>query len=402
MSAGHDDIIIVGAGLAGVRTAQTLRDLGHTGRIRLYSEETEPPYDRPPLSKGFLTGSRGDEAIRFQAPGDYVDQRIELVLGAHATALDPRSRTLGFADGTETGYGRLVVATGARPRELPVLPASTAVHYLRTAADARRLGAALGPGRRVTVVGGGFIGLEVACAALSLGGSVTVLEVAALPLAGVVGATAARWVCDWHLARGMTFRTGVTVTGAYETAGAQVLRLDDGSEVVADVVVVGVGVVRDTEWLSAAGLEVHHGLVCDRTGRTGTRDVFGTGDVMCLHDDAGCRLLGHWTAAADSAARVAEAVVLGDVGGGVEAAEDDGFFWSDQGSLRLQFAGHIGADVEITVVGDGRGGDAVVVHYKSRGRLAGVFAANSPRAFLRGRAALRSAGAIRTTERSTL
>jgi 3-phenylpropionate/trans-cinnamate dioxygenase ferredoxin reductase subunit len=394
--AGQQEIVIAGAGLAGVRTAQALRDLGHTGPIRLFSEENEHPYDRPPLSKGFLAGTRGEESIRLQDPGDYAAQGIELVLGTCVVGVDPRSGTLGLADGTETRYDRLVVATGARPRPLEVLPASPSVHYLRTAADARRLAAALVPERRVAVIGGGFIGLEVASAAVSLGGTVTVVEMAALPLAGVVGTGPAQWLRSWHAARGVGFRCGVTVADSSPQAGTQRLLLDDGSEVVADVVVVGVGVIRETEWLASAGLDVHHGLVCDPAGRTSRPGIVGAGDVVCLHDEAGCRPIAHWTAAADSATRAAEALVRSEP----SLPADDGFFWSDQADLRLQFAGRAEPGSVITVAAGSLDAAAFVVHYTTDGRLTGVFAANSPREFLRGRIALRSARA-RTPKEST-
>ncbi|MFD5747271.1 NAD(P)/FAD-dependent oxidoreductase [Streptomyces sp. NPDC127033] len=421
MSAGRRGTVIAGAGLAGVRTAQTLRDLGYEGRIRLFSEESELPYDRPPLSKAYLTGRRGGEAIRFEDRLDaYTARGIELVLGKRVVAADLSAGTVGLADGSEAGFDRLVVATGSRPREPAALPPSPTVHYLRTAADSRRLAGALTAGRRVVLVGGGFIGLEVACAARALGCEVTVVEAVALPLATAVGEEPARRLMSWHTARGIAFRCGVTVRSASAAAGARILRLDDGSQVTADVVVVGVGVVRDTGWLSTAGLGIHHGLVCDHDGRASDPAVFGVGDVVCRHDgtrsdgtgrsgetgergetggSGACRPIGHWTAAADSAVRVAGTIT----GGAPAPVQDDGFFWSDQGDLRLQFAGYSGPGSEAAVVSGALDADAFVVHYTDRGRLTGVFAANSPREFLRGRMALRSAsgaGLARTAEGS--
>ena len=387
MSRGQRGIVIASAGLAGVRTAEKLRDLGYPGRIRLLSEEEEHPYDRPPLSKDFLVGKRGEETIRLSPPGQYAAQGIELELGTRVTGVDPRSGTLGLADGTEVGYQQLVVATGARPRPLEALPASAAVHYLRTADDARRLAAALTPGARVAVIGAGFIGLEVASAALSLGGTATVVEMAALPLAGVVGTGPARWLRSWHAARGVEFRCGVTVMDGRDLGGVQRLQLSDGTAVVADVVVVGVGVIRETGWLSSAGLDVHLGLVCDPAGRTGRPGILGVGDVVCRHDETGCRPIAHWTAASNSAARAAEALVRGEPA----TVADDGFFWSDQADLRLQFAGRAEEDSVITVTEGSLSGDAFVLRYATCGRLTGVFAANSPRGFLRARMDLRSA-----------
>jgi 3-phenylpropionate/trans-cinnamate dioxygenase ferredoxin reductase subunit len=381
-------IVIAGAGLAGVRTAKKLRDLRYTGRIRLLSEEDEHPYDRPPLSKGFLLGQRSEETIRLSAPEQYAAQGIELELGTQVTGVDPRSGTLGLADGTEVGYQQLVVATGARPRPLDALPPSPAVHYLRTADDARRLAAALTPGARVAVIGGGFIGLEVAAAALSLGCTAAVVEMAELPLAGIVGTGPAQWLRSWHAARGVDFRCGVTVTDCRDLGGARRLRLSDGTAVVADVVVVGVGVIRETGWLSSAGLDVHLGLVCDPSGRTSLPGILGVGDVVCRHDETGCRPIAHWTAASDSAIRAAEALVRGEPA----TVADDGFFWSDQVDLRLQFAGRADPDSVTTLTEGSLEGDAFVLRYTTCGRLTGVFAANSPRGFLRARMDLRSAG----------
>jgi 3-phenylpropionate/trans-cinnamate dioxygenase ferredoxin reductase subunit len=389
MSTGDRGVVIAGGGLAGVRTAQTLRRLGYDGRIRLLSEEDEYPYDRPPLSKGFLTGKGDAEAIRLRGPGDYADDGIELLLRTRATGVDPRSRTLSVADGTELGYDWLVVATGAASRQLPALPPAPDVHYLRTADDARCLRRALLPGRRVAVVGGGFIGLEVAAAAVALGCAVSVVEMGSLPLAQVIGPLAAQWLLSWHSERGVHFRCGSPVSGSSREAAGRRLLLADGSHVEADVVVVGAGITRETGWLAAAGLAVHHGLVCDAAGRASLPAILGAGDIACLHGAGGCQPVAHWTAAGESAARAAATIARGEA----EHTPDDGFFWSDQGSLRLQFAGHAGPDsVASLATGDFDGG-SFVVHYATGRRMTGVFAVNSPRDFLRGRLALRSAGA---------
>jgi 3-phenylpropionate/trans-cinnamate dioxygenase ferredoxin reductase component len=392
MSPGGHGVVIAGAGLAGVRTAQALRRLGYDGRIRLLSDENEYPYDRPPLSKDFLTGKKDAEAIRLRGAGEYGDDGIDLMLRTRATGVDPRSRTLRVADGTELGYDWLVVATGARPRVLPALPPGPDVHYLRTADDARRLSRALLPGRRVAVVGGGFIGLEVAAAATSLGCAVSVVEMAGLPLAGVIGPLAAQWLLSWHSERTVRFYCGCPVSGSSRASGARRLLLGDGSHVDADVVVVGAGIARETDWLTAAGLEVHHGLVCDLAGRASLPGILGAGDIACLHAADGCRPAGHWTAAGESAARAARTIARG----GAEQpttgqATDDGFFWSDQGSLRLQFAGQAGPGAAASLAAGSFDGGAFVVHYVTDGRMTGVFAANSPREFLRARIALRAA-----------
>ncbi|MEV4357910.1 FAD-dependent oxidoreductase [Nonomuraea sp. NPDC049625] len=385
MSGPH--VVIAGGGLAAVRTAQALRDLGHRGRVTLVSEESDEPYDRPPLSKECLLGTRGADDIRLAAPDEYARQDIRLVLGRAVVGLNLCTRTLTLTDGGEIGYDRLVVATGARPRRLPSLPDSGRVHYLRTAADSRRLAGALTDGARVAVIGAGFVGLEVACAARMRGCRVTVVEAAAQPMAPIIGAGPAAWLRRRHSERGLEFRCGTTVDESEERPDALVLFLGDGTVVETDVVVVGVGIVRDTAWLADAGLETHHGLVCDETGRTSAADVFGAGDVVCRHTAGQCRPIGHWTAASDSAAKVA-AALLGVPPAGLD---EDGFFWSDQADLRLQFAGAASPTATATVVSGDFDSGRFVVHYTDGDRLTGVFAANAPRDFLRGRLALRSA-----------
>jgi 3-phenylpropionate/trans-cinnamate dioxygenase ferredoxin reductase subunit len=382
-------IVIVGGGLAGVRTAKSLRDLGHAGGLRVLSSESEPPYDRPPLSKGFLLGDLTEESIQLMEPAELDERGIELNLDAKVVGADLGTKSLALEDGTEVNYGRLVIATGADSRPLELLPPSRRVHYLRSAADARRLRTALTATSRVAVVGAGFIGLEVAASARSIGCAVQVVELASLPLAGVIGDQPARWLQSWHAARGIEFHCGVTVEHARDSDTAQLLELSDGSRLEVDVVVVGVGVTRATEWLADAGLPVHHGLVCDDAGRTTNRDVFGVGDVVCRHDPhGGCRPVEHWTAASDSAARTAAAILGTDP----PTAQEDGFFWSDQADLKLQFAGRVTPEAATTVVKGNFDENAFVAHYTVGERLAAAFAANSPRDFLRSRVALRSAG----------
>lgn len=382
------EIVIVGGGLAAVRTAKSLRDLGHTGGLRVLSAEPEPPYDRPPLSKGFLLGDLTEDSIQLMEPAEFHERGIELSLDAQVVGADLATKTLALQDGTEAGYDRLVIATGAGSRPLDLLPSSLRVHYLRSAADARTLRTALTASSRVAVVGAGFIGLEVAASARSLGCPVQVIELAPLPLASVIGEQPARWLQSWHAARGIEFHCGVTVERTSCSGNAQLLQLSDGSQLEVDVVVVGVGVMRVTDWLADAGLSVHHGLVCDDAGRTSNPDVFGVGDVVCRHGANGhCRPVEHWTAASDSAARTAAAILDADP----PAAPEDGFFWSDQADLKLQFAGRAAPEAVTTVVKGSLDEDAFVAHYTVGEQLVAVFAANSPRDFLRGRVALRSA-----------
>ncbi len=381
-------IVIVGGGLAAVRTAQSVRDLGHRGEVRILSAETEPPYDRPPLSKEYLLDALPDDAIRLLDPSYYHSLEIGLELGRPVIALDTVAHTVTVAGGPVVPYDRLVIATGAQARPLDVVAGREAAFPLRTAADARRLAAVLREGRRIAVIGGGFIGLEIAATARARGCAVTVIEAQPAPLLGAVGPQVAGWLQSRHTAHGVEFRCGVTVTAAGTAPdGGERLKLADGSVVDADAVVVGVGVVRDVGWLAEAGLDVADGLVCDPAGRTSTPDVFGAGDIVCHRTERGRVPIAHWTTAGNSARRAAHTLL------GLPAPElpDDGFFWSDQFDLRLQFAGRVDAGSEFVVVAGDMATNSFVGNFLTEGRITGVFAINNPRQFLRNRKELRAA-----------
>ena len=381
-------VTIAGGGLAAVRTAQTLRDLGHEGDITLLSAESEAPYDRPPLSKGHLAGDFPEESLRLLSADDHQRLGLDLRLGSEVAGLDPGRHLVRLADGSVVGYDRLVVATGARARMLPVLAGRPGAFSLRTADDSRRLRRVVAAGGPVAVVGGGFIGLEVAATARSRGCPVTVIEAAPAPLAGVVGADVASWLQGHHAERGVEFRCGTSVAAATDSpSGRERLVLTDGSTVDADAAIVGVGVVRDVAWLRRAGLETADGLVCDADGRTSVADVFGAGDIVCHRTATGTSAIGHWTAAGASARRTAHAVL----GRQPPVEPEDGFFWSDQYALRLQFAGQT-APGDVFTVSSGSFADGVFRgRYGSGDRVTAVLAVNDPRGFLRERLALRNA-----------
>lgn len=384
---GEPRVVVVGGGLAAVRTAQTLRDLGHSGELRILSAEDEAPYDRPPLSKGHLSGALPDGKLALLPPERYAELDIGVELGREIVELDAHARTVASADGSEWGYDRLVVATGARARSLPVVADRPGAGPLRTAADSRRLATAIRGGGRIVVVGGGFIGLEVAATARTAGCPVTVVEMQPAPLLGAVGAEVAGWLQARHEASGVTFRCGVGVTAAGESPdGAERLELSDGTVLTADAVVVGVGVVRDVGWLADAGLETADGLVCDEHGRTSRSDVFAVGDVACRRRDDALVPIAHWTAAGTSARRAAHALL----GRAVPDLPDDAFFWSDQFGLRIQCAGAVEADSELVVVAGDMAGDSFVAQFRSGGETTGVLAVNDARRFLQNRKALRT------------
>lgn len=383
------DLVVVGGGLAAVRAAQTARDAGHEGRIVLLSEEAELPYDRPPLSKDVLLGTFPEQALLLLPAEGLADKGIEVLLGHRAVSLDLQARTVGTQDGTTVPYDRLVVATGCRARVLPTVAAGPDVHYLRTADDARRLAAALAPGTSVAIVGAGFIGLEVASSAQALGCDVIVIEAEPHPLTRALGPDVAAWLQAWHTGKGVVFRCGVTVDSESPGDRSARLSLSDGTTIKADVVVIGIGITRELDWLRDAGLEVHAGLVCDDDGRTSDPFVFAAGDIACRHDGDTCRPIQHWTAAAESAGRAARTAV----GAEPKASVDDAYFWSHQTGLRLQAVGHDVAGAQMSVVSGDLESGAFVVHYERDGVLVAVFASNSPKPFLMSRKALRALAA---------
>jgi len=380
------DVVIVGGGLAAVRTAQALRDLRFEGSILLVSDEDRLPYDRPPLSKDYLLGRAGDDDICLLGAERVGELDVELRLGRPAVRLDREARRVTLAGDGDVEYEQLVVATGARANRLPALDGLAGIVYLRTAGDARALRDALAERPRVGIVGGGFIGLEVASVARQLGCEVTVIEMAPAPLAVVLGTELGSFVQEWHEGQGVVFRCGSVVTGARGDGRLEELVLACGTTVPADVAIVGVGVTPNVDWLDGSGLDVHRGVLCDAHGRTSDPAVFGVGDATCRHIDGQCRVSGHWTAATDHADMVASLIVG-------EAVDDsfaqEGYFWSDQFGSRLQFAGTVGADPQLSVASGAIPDRAFVALLGEPDRATAVFAMNSPREFMRTSLALR-------------
>jgi 3-phenylpropionate/trans-cinnamate dioxygenase ferredoxin reductase subunit len=388
MTRTEQDIVIVGGGIAAVRCAQSLRDHGHIGRLTLLTEETEHPYDRPPLSKAMLESQEPRDPVRVLPPEMATTLDIDVRLGHRATAVDTGRRLVTVAGQDEPiGYDSLVIATGTRARALPVLTGLAGVHHLRTADDARAIRDALRPGAALTIVGAGFIGLEVASAARAHGCAVTVVEIAEHPLDHVLGDRLATWLQQWHADRGVTFLCGVMVDHASSENGTVTVTLDDGTDVVSDAVVVGVGVHRDVDWMSTSGIDTHVGLVCDAEGRTSVDGVFGAGDVVCVHRGDSCSPVQHWTAATESGRTVARAVLGLDA----EPCLDERYFWSDQAGLRLMSVGGRTAGAELEIVAGDLAAGTFVAHWTEGDRVVGVLGANKVKDFLQGRLAFRAA-----------
>lgn len=369
-------IVIVGASLAGLRAAETLRQLGHDGPITIVGDEGRMPYDRPPLSKQLLTGKASAEDTVLPVPGDL---GADWLLGAPATGLDPSRRRVVLDGGEELDYDGLVIATGARPRLLPSAPPGPGVHYLRTLEDALRLRKDLDSSRALAVIGAGFIGLEVACSAQDLGVPTVVLEALPVPLERSLGPYVGRAVMGWHRSKGTDLRVGVGVDGILgPEAGVpgrpRGVRLSDGSVVPADTVVVGVGVAPATGWLSGSGLDLADGVRCDGwlralSGGRAVPGIVAAGDVARWdHPGYGESVrVEHWTNATESGEAAARTLLLGE---GAEPFAPTPYFWSDQHGMKLQFVGRAGDE---TVVLDGSfAEDRVLIAYGSGGRLVGA------------------------------
>jgi 3-phenylpropionate/trans-cinnamate dioxygenase ferredoxin reductase subunit len=379
MNAVDDHVVIVGGGLAAVRTAQALRDLHHRGGITLLSAEQALPYDRPPLSKGYLLGKIGDDQIRLLSGQKLDELAIDVRLGSSAIALDRSARRVQLSDGQSVGYDRLVVATGARPVRLPAFEGFANAHVVRSASDARRLREVLGQGRRLGIVGAGFIGLEIASTALEAGCSVTMVELAATPLAAILGTELGACLQRWHQRKGIRFHCGTGIAGVRGSGSIAALELADGTVVDVDVVVVGVGQVPNVEWLGGSGLSLHHGLVCDVHGRTQDPQVYGVGDVVCTQVGESFHPTRQWTAVTEQARRTADALC-----GRIDPTPviEDNYFWSDQHGLRLQFAGQVPDDPRLVWLSGGPDAERFSVLCCTPSEVSAVFSLGCPREFL--------------------
>ncbi len=378
-------VVVVGAGLAAVRTAEELRRAGYEGELVLVGDETHLPYDRPPLSKEVLRGDRDDTTLR---PSEFFgENRIELMLGAAARSVDTASRTLTLSDGTELGYDELVVATGLRPRRIPGLPDLAGVHVLRSLEDSRALREAIVPGARALVVGAGFIGCEVAASLRAREVEVVLVEPQPTPLASVLGAEVGALVTRLHTAEGVDVRAGVGLSEIRGDERVTSAVLGDGSEIDVDLVVLGIGSIPATEWLEGSGVEIENGVVCDGRGRTSTPHVWAVGDVASWQVPAGGRRrIEHWTNAGEQASVLAKTIMGVEAG----AAAQVPYFWSDQYDIKIQGLGAVTADDTVHVVRDD--GRKFLAYYERDGRLVGAVGGGLPALVMKSRAKI-AAGA---------
>jgi 3-phenylpropionate/trans-cinnamate dioxygenase ferredoxin reductase subunit len=343
---------IVGAGLAGAKAAEALRTEGFDGRIVLLGAEAHPPYERPPLSKGYLQGSSGPDIVFVHPPGWYTEHQIELRLDSPVTAIDRRAHEIESGDGSRLHYDKLLLTTGATPRRLPV-PGSElhGVRYLRSLEDSDQLRSAFRPGAKVVIIGGGWIGLEAAAAARTAGAEVTVLEHAELPLLRVLGARMAQVFADLHRDHGVDLRCQVTVgairPASHDPSTAGTVLLTDGTELDADVIVVGIGVIPNVELARSCGLNVDNGILVSRHLVTSDRDILAAGDVANAYHPLLHRQLRveHWANALHQPLIAAQTML------GKTATYDRlPYFFTDQYDLGMEYTGYTDPDGHDQVV----------------------------------------------------
>ena len=334
-----ESIVIAGAGLAGATAARTLRAEGYAGNIIIAGAETHHPYLRPPLSKEYLLGKAGEDAVEVAPEAWYSDNNVGLLLGDPVVSVDPAAHTVTFADGRVEGYGALLLAPGATPRTLPIDGAELeGVSTFRTLEDSRRLREQLASGgRNVVLIGSGWIGMELAAAASSYGNRVTLLGLEDIPLAAAIGPDLGSFFRTLHEDKGVQFRLPAAaqeITGDKGKATGVVT--DAGEHLQADIVVIAVGVVPETVLAEAAGLEVRNGILTDASLRTSAPDIFAAGDAAnALHPFTGEHHRSeHWSNALNGGKVAAKAMLGQDV-----ALDMAPYFYTDQFDVSMEYSG---------------------------------------------------------------
>lgn len=372
-------VLIIGAGHAGGSAAALLRQYGFAGEIVLAGEEAAAPYQRPPLSKAWLKGEAGLEDLLLRPESFYVEQKIDLRTGVTATAIDAAAKAVAFADGTVEPYDVLILATGSTARRLAIPGADRPdLLELRTLEDAERLKSVLAPGKRLAVVGGGYVGLEAAASARALGAEAVVIERMDRVLARVASETLSAFFTDLHRRHGVEILTGAEVAG-FEDDG---VRLADGGLIAADAVLVGVGALAREALARTAGLVCENGVVVDESARTSDPAIYAIGDVthrpIPVH---GGRM--HRLESVPNALEQAKQAAAAIVGRPAPAPEVP-WFWSDQYDVKLQIAG-LPFDADRQVVRGDPAGGAFAVFHLNGDRIVSVEAINAPAEFMGGR-----------------
>ncbi len=376
---GQPGVVIVGASLAGIRGAQALRRDGYDNSITLIGDEPHRPYDRPPLSKQVLAGEWEPDRTALVADDKFADLGLEVRTGQRAMGVDLAAHEVHLDTGESVSYAGLLIATGARVRTLPAADGLAGVHTLRTLDDALALRAELDAGpSRVAVIGAGFIGAEVAATCRERGHEVAMVEALPVPLGRVLGDTFGSLCGDIHREHGVDLRVGVGVEQIHGAERVEAIELADGSMIDADIVVVGIGVTPNTEWLDGSGLTIDNGVVCDATCLAAP-NVTAAGDVARwpnqLFDET--MRVEHWDNAVEQGAAAARRLLV---------SADDAvpfspvpWFWSDQYDRKIQLAGRPRPDDDVEIIAGSLDERRFAAIYGRAGRLVGVFGMNRPR-----------------------
>lgn len=387
------NVVIVGASLAGVRAAETLRSGGFTGSITMVGDENHMPYDRPPLSKNFLAGEWEEDRVALRKPEVFQELNLTWKLGVAATSLHTETQSITLADGSTIAYDGLIIATGGIVRTLPNQPNIDGVHVLRTLDHATALRAQISEGTRVVVIGAGFIGLEAAATAHKRGAQVTVLEGLEAPLIRALGAQMGGAIGAVHERNGVSVRCGVQVASINGTTQVESITLGSGEVIPADVVIVGIGVSPATQWCEGSGLTIRDGIVCDANLNAGPKDVFAAGDVLRWPNELFADVepdmrVEHWTNAAEQGAHAAKNLLATFAGEELVPYVAVPFFWSDQFDARIQCLGRPSANATVDIVdGDVESGKFCAI-YSVNNRLTAVLGVSKPKLVMPSRALL--------------
>ncbi len=371
----NDGMLIVGAGLAGLTVAEALRAEGYAGPVTLLGEEAHPPYHRPPLSKGYLLGETPEAQLTMRAPAMLAKRKIALETGVRVTAIDRSAREVTLADGSRRAYAGLALCTGSRARRLTLDGVDAGgVHTLRTLADAQAISAELDRAHHIVVIGGGFIGLEIAAAARQKGKQVTVLETLDRLMARVVAPLISRFYFDLHRANGVEFVLGGRVSELVVSGGhIAAVRTGDGREFAADLVIVGIGIVPNAEIALAAGIDCDVGIVVDACSRTSDAAIVAAGDcTACRLDNGSLRRLESIHNASEQAKSAAAALL-----GKARAFNATPWFWSEQYGVKLQMVGLNAGFDEMVTRGDPAGRKFSAFYFR-QGRLIAADSVNHP------------------------
>lgn len=381
-------IVIVGASLAGLNAAETLRAEGFEGRITLVGEEPEAPYDRPPLSKQLLTGDWDVDRLPLRSPTELSALDLEFLGGRSATGLDVAGQQVELDGGERIGFDGLIIATGARALALPFGRDLESVHTLRTQADALRIRDDLDRAGKVAVIGAGFIGAEVASSARARGLDVTMIEALSGPMIGPLGAELAGWAERLHRDAGVQMRFNSAVSDLIGNGRVAAVELQDGSRIEADTVVVGIGVRPNVEWLEGSSLTIGDGVICDQYCRAAPM-IYAAGDLarwpnglfgpFAYSEPQRTMRIEHWTNAVEQGMAAAQNLLREGRGGELKPFSPVPYFWSDQHGLSIMASGITSPRDEFQLVHGTLESNRFAAIYGLRGYLTGVVAVGWPR-----------------------